>query len=298
MGSKKVLWEWTKRIFLIILGTGVMGLGYNLFLVPGRIAAGGVTGIATILYHLWRLPVGLMVAVINLPLLMWGAWKVDTVFILKTLVAIAFSSLWLEIIPTYILTQDMLMNAGAGGALVGIGIGFVFLADGTTGGSDLVARILTEKNNTLPIQWLMFAIDGLVIVASAMVFSIEEALYAVVAVLVTSAAAGVVMDGFMATKAFYIISDKNDEIARRVLNELERGVTALDAKGMYTGEAKRVLLCAISRGEEVRLREIVRQEDPAAFMLIANMHAVFGDGFQPHVRRKEHLFSKNNAEKK
>lgn len=281
-----------KTAVLILVGTALVALGYNALLVPNRVTAGGVTGLATLVYYLWKFPVGITVAVLNIPLLLWGAWKIDLVFILKTLVATLLLSFWLELFPIRPITEDMLLATAAGGVMVGAGLGMVLAADATTGGSDLAARILTENNQALPVQWIMFALDAMVIAASILVFSLEEALYAIVAVYASSRVAGWVMEGMHAAKAFYIITGATERVAARIIGELERGVTALKGRGLYTGVDREVLLCVVPRQQTVRLKRIIKEEDPDAFLLVADMREVVGQGFVPHVRRRRRLFQR------
>jgi len=266
----------------ITLGVGIAVSGLNLFLVPNKIAAGGISGIATILYHLFHIPLGLSIAVLNIPLFVFGFKLVGRSFAIRTAYAIALYSVIAEIIPIPA-TDDIFLGCVYGGVLVGIGIGLVVRMGGSTGGTDMVAKMLSTRYKSMGIGTFVFCIDFVVITAAGVIFEPKIALYALASLFITSKLIDVITVGLSAAKAFYIISDKNAEIAAAIMEKLRRGVTSLNAKGLYSGRDKSVLLCVLPwRTEGVRLKKIVQSVDPNAFVIVADVSEVLGEGFTSH----------------
>jgi uncharacterized membrane-anchored protein YitT (DUF2179 family) len=264
------------------VGVALAVSGLNLFLVPNMIAAGGISGIATILYHLLHIPLGLSIAVLNIPLFIFGFRMVGRSFAIRTAYALALYSVIAELIPIP-RGDDMFIGCVYGGVLMGLGIGLVVRAGGSTGGTDMAAKMLSARIKSMGIGTFVFCIDFVVISASGLLFNPEVALYALASLFITSKLIDTVTVGFSAAKAFYIISRKNDEIAAVILEKLRRGVTSLNAKGLYSGQDKSVLLCVLPwRTEGVRLKKIVRSVDPEAFVVVADVSEVLGEGFSSH----------------
>jgi len=268
--------------FLILIGTNITALALIWFLVPNRIAAGGVSGLATIFYHLWSWPISLVILVVNIPMILvylkiFGAGNG-----VKTFVGATFLSVAVEFWAKHAggLTDDPFLAALFGGALAGVGMGLTFRYHGTTGGTDLAAK-LVHRFTGLSIGKALYLFDGLVILLAGIVFGgPEAALYAVVALVATGRAIDLVLEGLNYAKAALIISDQAPRIGQRILDELQRGVTSLNGSGLYSGTAKEVLLCVIGRAEEIRLKELVRAEDPRAFMIFTDVREVLGEGFK------------------
>lgn len=271
-------------LLLLIGGCAITALGISVFLVPNRIAAGGVTGLATVIYHWTDWPVGLVSLVLNLPLFLVGFRLIGNGFGLRTLVATIFLSIFIDLFAGIgSITDDLLLAALAGGALTGVGLGFVFRQDATTGGTDLAARIIHNRVSFISIAQVLLAIDVLVVLTAAISFnSYELALYAAVTLVVTTKVIDTVTVGINFTKAAHIISAKSDEVARRLLHELDRGVTGLEGRGLYTGARKEVLICVLRARQVPRLKRIVRDIDPDAFVYLTDAREVFGEGFQVH----------------
>jgi uncharacterized membrane-anchored protein YitT (DUF2179 family) len=267
------------------LGVAIAVCGLNLFLVPSKIAAGGVSGIATVLYHLFHIHIGLSIAVLNIPLFVFGIKKMGKTFAIRTAYSLALYSVLAELIPPVLPsssdTDTMLLGCLYGGVLMGVGIGIVLRCGGSTGGSDMAGVILNSHVKSLSISTFVFIIDFLVIGAAALLFAdLKLALYAIASLYISTKLMEFISVGLNAAKAFYIISDKNDEIAKLILEKMDRGVTALSAKGAYTGRDKIVLMCVIQwRTEGARLKSLVKSIDPKAFVIVGDVKEVMGEGF-------------------
>jgi uncharacterized membrane-anchored protein YitT (DUF2179 family) len=271
-----------KDYIAITLGVCIAVSGLNLFLVPNRIAAGGISGIATILYHLFHIPLGLSIAVLNVPLFIFGFRMVGKSFAIRTAYALVLYSVVAELIPIPA-ADDMFLGCVYGGVLMGIGVGLVIRYGGSTGGTDMAAKMLSARFKYLGVGTFVFCIDFVVISASGLLFEPKVSLYALASLFITSKLIDVVTVGLSAAKAFYIISDNNDQIAAAIMEKLKRGVTSLNAKGLYSGREKSVLLCVLPwRTEGIRLKKIVQSVDPDAFVIVADVSEVVGEGFSSH----------------
>ncbi len=278
--SKGRIFREIRSYLLITLGSVITAGGINLFLVPNRISGGGVTGLASVLHHLFSVPVGTAGLVLNIPLFALAVYQLGRSFGVKTLYAIVLLAAVIDgtaFLPR--LTGDLLLAALFGGITTGLGLGVVFRQNATTGGTDLAARLLHHSLPFLTIgQWL-FAADMAVVCLAAVTFGdYELGLYAAVTLFAGTWTIDTVILGVNYTKAVYIISDCPDVLAGRLL-QLPRGVTALKGKGMFTGIDKDVLLCVLRKREIMTLRRIVEEVDPQAFIFITEAREVFGEGF-------------------
>ncbi len=288
-GTRFARWGAIVEDYLIILfGVTLTALGLVWLLIPNKIAAGGVSGLATIIYYLWRLPVGPIMLAFNLPLFLGCLRAFGMRFGLRTLFGTVFLSLMVEVWQLLLkepLTQNPLLAALYGGVLTGAGMGLTFRAKGTTGGTDLGAQ-LVHKYTGIPVGQSLLAIDALVIALAGVVFhSAEASLVAIITVFVTSKAIDTVLVGVDYAKAALIISEIAPRIGQALLEELQRGVTGLDGRGLYSGARKEILLCVISRTEEAKLKEIVHRLDPRAFVILTGVHEVLGEGFKETYRK-------------
>ena len=270
----------------ITAGSGITALGLVLFLIPGKIAAGGVSGLATVIYHLFHLPAGLTMLALNIPLFIAGLQQLGLVFSFKTIYGTVSLSIFVDLLARFLVppTQDPLLAAIYGGLLTGLGLGIVFRSGGTTGGTDLAARII-HRYLKLSVGQALMAVDAVVIMLAGLVFNLELALYALLALFLTTKVLDFVQEGFGHAKAALIISEKNQEIGRAILSEMNRGATALEGRGLYTGTAKELLLCVVSRAEITKLKGLVVEVDPEAFVVLSDVREVLGEGFQeirPH----------------
>ncbi|AOQ22734.1 YitT family protein [Neomoorella thermoacetica] len=264
----------------ITAGTLVTALGLVLFLVPNRIAAGGVSGLATVLHYVFGWPVGLTMLVLNIPLFLAGLKVLGLEFGLKTLYGTIILSVFTDTLALWLHapTSNTLLASLYGGLLSGVGMGIVFRSGGSTGGTDLAALLFRHYLHISAGMGLLM-VDALVISLAGLVFNVELALYALVALFLTSRAIDAIQEGGGYARAALIISDKAEEIARRVLVELDRGVTGLAGRGYYTRQEREVLLVVVQRAEVSRLKDLVASIDPEAFVIVSNVHEVLGEGF-------------------
>ena len=271
----------------ILAGIFVCTLAYNMFLIPNEIAPGGFTGIAQLVAHGTGWPVGTITLCLNAPLFLLSARSLGLSFGVRSLVATIGLSLMIDLLPIPSVipsdtTERMLLATVFGGVLGGAGFGLIIRGGATTGGSDMLAKLVKQRIPSVSIGGVMFAVEAIVITASAFVFDIVSAMFALISTFLMSYVIDILVDGLSSARAYFIISEQHVEISRRIMNELERGATALKGRGMYSGNDKEVILCVINRMESVRLRAIVAEIDPNAFMIATNVHEALGEGFMPH----------------
>ncbi|SCJ02257.1 Uncharacterized BCR%2C YitT family COG1284 [uncultured Flavonifractor sp.] len=272
--------------FMITLASAIYAVGFNWFYVPNDIAFGGITGVGQIINAIlpWA-PIGTVVIILNIPLFILGWRLLGGHLLLSSLYAMAVSSVFIDIVNSIWTFEpmDSMLACVFGGVLMGASLGMVFQQGATTGGTDLIARLLKLKITWLPMGKLLIATDMVVIVASAIAFgSVYSALYGVVALYI----AGIVMDrmlyGLDSAKVAYIISDRFKEIADTLVNDLDRGVTILQGQGAYSGAEKKVLMCAFKQRQIVSIKKMVKELDPSAFIIVCDAHEVLGDGFREY----------------
>ena len=269
----------------ILLGSFIQALSMRLFLIPGLMVSGGISGAAQIVAYFTNFPIGIMVLIGNIPLLVLG-WRYlgGRRFALRTTAAVVIFSLLTDMMSFFLpcegLTADMVLNALYGGVLLGIGLGLVYLGGGTSGGSDILGRILNHYRG-FSISQAYLITDGVVVLASGFAFGWDRALYSLCVIYVSGLAAEMVSEGNSYYRTAIIISSKPDEITKKVLTLLERGVTLLPAKGAYTGKDYELLYCVLSRSEVNVLKAIVREIDPLAFIVIGQANEALGEGFRP-----------------
>lgn len=253
---------------------------------PTDIAFGGITGVAQIIHALLPMaPIGVLVILLNVPLFLLG-WKfIGGKLLVSSLYAMAVSSVFIDLINAWYTFEPMepILASLFGGVLLGVSLGVIFLQGATTGGTDLVARLLKLKLAWLPMGKLLLCADLVVIVSVAIAFrNLSAALYGLVALYVSSFAMDEVLYGLDNAKVAYIISDRPREIIEGIDRELERGVTILHGEGAYTGNQKQVLMCAFKQRQIVALKRTVKECDPNAFLIVCEAHEVLGDGFREY----------------
>ncbi len=289
-GLKDYMW--------IILGSVFTGFAINIFLVPYKIAPGGVTGIATIIFYISNeiLPVGTLMLLLNLPLFIFGMKYIGRRFIMRTLFSTVFLSVvvdFAEPLTDRIIAQleleklssgpDFMLFAIFGGFFMGLGLGLVFKSGATTGGTDLAAKIAHHFIPSLTMGKALMFIDGAVIVLAAIAFrSFLLALYSILALYITTKIVDIILEGMNFAKVVYIISDHAEEIADKIMQELDRGITALNGTGMYTKSEKKVLFCVLQRGQLPELKILVKKVDPFAFVILGDVTEVLGEGFKSY----------------
>lgn len=280
-------WQAGRDYALILSGALVQALALRLFLVPARLASGGVSGLAQIVNHYTHWPIGLMVFIGNVPLFLLG-WRYlgGPRFALRTAFAVLFFSFLTDLLVPFLpregLTQDLILNTLFGGVLSGVGYGLVYRGRGTSGGSDILARILNHwRGINLAQSYLL--VDSLVILMAALTFGWTRALYALVLLYISGIAAEGAVEGPNVVRTALIVTSRPEEVARRILDDMQRGVTLISARGGYTGMERTVLFCVISRSEVAQIKSLLREADPQAFMVIGQAHEALGEGFSPWI---------------
>lgn len=278
--------KWWMTYLLLTAGTFFMAVGINVIYEPLSMVTGGFSGIGILVKKLtqtarWSgIPVGMTTLLLNIPLFIWGYSQKGKAFVKKTVYAASCFSFFLLIIPTFdIVKQDYLMAALVGGLLNGTGIGLVFSQGASTGGSDLLSVLTAKILPELSASERLILIDTLIVAAGVFIFGLEIGLYAVVAVFVTGKVSDAILDGLKFAKIAYIISDHPEEISEHILRELGRGLTGLEGQGMYSEKHKMVLMCVVSKKEAVLLKDIVKNADNEAFLILSEAKEVLGEGF-------------------
>ena len=275
-GKKTLLWD----LFLMTLGSGCLAFGIQWLYSPIGLVTGGFSGIAIIAQQ-YGIPLWLTNFALNIPVF-FVAWKgKGKKFVGRTGFAASMLSVWLYFLPEIDLSQqDPMLAAIFGGVLSGAGIGFVLLAKSTTGGTDLLAVLLQHKIfRHYSVVQILQVIDGLIVIAGLYMFGIRIGFYAVIAIFVTSKISDTLMEGMKFSKAALIVTGKSEQMAKVLMERLNRGVTGLYAKGMYSGSEKCLLYCVVSKKEIVDLKEIVAEIDPSAFVIVSDAREVLGEGF-------------------
>lgn len=273
---KRELLKWIE----IALGLLICVVGYRLYLIPNNIAAGGFTGIGQLVNAYTGLPIGAVSLVLNIPLFLVSIKVYGWKFAGRSLVGTVGLSLLIDLLPIGSITDDPLLAAVYGGVVTGIGFGLILRGDATTGGSDMLGKLINNKLSFFSVSVCIFIVDAFVIVASGIAFSATNAMFALISVFIMSKVIDVVLEGINTAKAYFIISAHAELIAHRILTELNRGVTGMSGQGMYSREDRQVLLCVINRTETARLKSIVAECDEKAFVIATNIHEVFGEGFE------------------
>ena len=263
----------------ILLGCLIAAAAYPAFLVPNNIAPGGLTGIATILNYLFRWPVGTVSLLLNIPLFIIGYRSMGRIFAFRSLIATLLFSVLIDVLPIHPVSNDPLLGTLFGGVVLGVGLGLILRGGATTGGTDMIARMVHRKLPFISVGMFLFVLDCLVVLGAAVAIGTEQALYAFISIYVCSKVIDTVMMGFSGNKACFIMTSRWQEITRRLMDEVGRGVTHLEAKGAYTGKQQPVVLCVAARQEIMSVKRIVQEEDEKAFMFITEAHEAMGEGF-------------------
>lgn len=271
-----------KNAIFVIVGLLCSSAAYNLYLIPNNIAAGGFTGIGQLVNHFFPISIGMVSIILNVPLFLLSMKSLGIRFGLRSLIAMFGLSLLIDYWKLPVATEDMLLAAVFGGVLGGIGFGLVLRGSATTGGTDMLATVIHRHIPFIRVSVAVFAVDGLVILASAFVFDQQAAMYALICIFLMNILVDLVLEGPNSATSYFVISDHSEEIAKQVMQQMDRGVTSFYAKGMYSGVDKQVLLCVVNRFESILLRKIVFSIDPKAFVIANKVHEVFGEGFKEH----------------
>ena len=271
-----------KSYSMITLAAVAYAAGISLFLDPNNLAPGGVTGIAILVNRLIGIPTGTLILLLNVPLLLLGIWKFGWKFICSTFYAIFIVSVATDVLaPIGALTKEPILAAAAGGALSAAALGFVFRAGATTGGMDIVIKVLRLKYPHMKTSSLFLITDVCIASCSGLVFgNVDVVLYALVAVFVMSYVMDLVLYGKDEANLLYIISDRPEDISQRILGEIDVGVTFFLGRGAYSSQNKKVIMCVTKKQQAPGIEVIVKEEDPRAFMIITSASEIYGEGYK------------------
>jgi uncharacterized membrane-anchored protein YitT (DUF2179 family) len=270
---------------LILLGGLVQALAMRLFLIPANLVSGGVSGAAQLINHYTHWPIGLMILAGNIPLFFLG-WRHlgGPRFALRTALSVLSFSIFTDLLAFFLPVQgivhDLVLNSLYGAVVLGIGLGLVYRGRGTSGGSDILGRILNDRLG-ISISQAYLLTDSLVILLAGFIFTWENALYALVVTYVSGLAAEMVLEGSDVFRTALIITAAPEAVTQKILYEMERGVTILSGKGGYTGADRPVLYCVVTRAEVSQIKSIIKEADPSAFIVIGQAHEALGEGFRP-----------------
>lgn len=278
-----------KDIVLITVGTALMAFAVASIYDPEGFVTGGFSGVAIMVKQLTEgwipggIPLGLTNLMLNVPVFLVAIRLKGFRYVVRTLYATVMLSVWLDVLPVFPVAQgDMMLTALYGGVIMGVGIGCVFVAQATTGGTDLIAAIIQHFWKHYSIAAIMQVIDAVIVLVGVYVFGIQMALYAIITIYLVSKVSDGMIEGLKFSKAAFIITKCPRELSAALMEELDRGVTGISAEGMYSGEEKQMLFCVVSRKEIVLLKEVTLRMDPGAFVIVSDVREVLGEGFIEH----------------
>lgn len=269
---------------IIFIGASMFAISVNMFTSPNDIAPGGLTGVSTMLNHLFSLPIGIMILVLNVPLFILGAVEYGKSFLLKTIVATVFVSVLIDVSApiTYKYSGDSLLAAIFGGLFAGAGLAFIFFRGGSSGGTDIISRVVHKHHPHISMGTVGLVCDLIVFIAAAIVYqSIESALYAIITKFVSSKVVDTMIYGTAHDngKLMFIITDKYEQLSQIIIDKVGRGVTELDAHGAYNNDNKRVLMCAVRPSQVHKIKVLLKTVDENAFIIVTTATAISGKGF-------------------
>lgn len=276
---------------MIIIGTGILSVGISCFYDQIGLVTGGFSGLAIVIKSVTEglieggIPLWFTNLALNIPVFIIAYFVKGKDFIGKTLFGAVMLSVWLYLLPAIDMSEgDYMIAALFGGLCSGAGIGLVIRVGATTGGTDMVSALIQIKMRHYSIVQILQVIDGIVVALGMFVFGMRPTLYAVIGIFVQTKISDLIVEGFNYTKAAYVITDKYEEVAKVIMQDLQRGLTGLEAKGMYTGKERCVLFCIVSQKELVRLKDMVHEIDERAFVIVSDVREVLGEGFQEYKR--------------
>lgn len=274
--------KYSYEILLTIVGCFIMACGTSLFLLPNKLSTGGFSGIATIAYYTLKLPMGIMIFILNVPLFVMGFLRLGKRFLSKTIIGTLLLSIFIDLLEKAPpLTHNQILASVYGGIVVGIGSAINLKAMSSTGGSDLLAYIIRSYKPYFRTSTLIIVVDTIIVALNVFVLkNIEIGLFSTIAIYLMGKMIDLVFEGVNFTKIIFIISDKYERISREIQKNIKRGSTALYAKGMYTNEKKMMLLCVASRNEISKIKQIATKIDEDAFIIITNAREAWGEGFK------------------
>lgn len=281
MKNKKI-YAFLKEYIMIIIGCIFMAIGTSLFLLPNQLSSGGFAGIATIIYYLFKFPLGIVMLVLNIPLFIIAFVRVGKETTIKGIFGTVMLSTFIDIVDKYKpLTEDRILACVYGGIFMGIGTAVVLKANASTGGTDMLSYIIRSFFPHFRSANLIVVIDIIIVLLNVLAFrEVEIGLYSAIAIYIMGKMIDIIFEGVYFTKSMFIVSNKYKEIAEKIGNGLDRGSTAIYAKGMYSKEKKMMLWCVGSRTETAKIKEIAKEIDPSAFIVISNAREAWGKGFR------------------
>ena len=270
-----------KSVLLTIVGTMITGFGIGVFLTPNKVVGGGVSGLSTILYHALSIPPGVSFLVINLIFLLIGIRILGVSFTVKTLLGATLISVFVQVfsyIPLY--TDNIILATVFGGVLYGFGIGLGFAAGASTGGTDILGRLIQYKFPTVPIGKLLLFVDGIIIIISLIIFkNIELTLFGIISLFISSTTIDMVISQLNISRIAFVITEKGDEISELLVSSSPRGVTVIDVVGAYTKDQKKMLFCALKESESEKFQKKILAIDEEAFIVFSESQRIKGNGF-------------------
>ncbi len=281
--SKHKVSHYAKEILLDVIGSLFLAIGLNVFSVPNQIVAGGVTGIATLINHFTGVPIGTMALFINMPLLAIGYRYIGKKFFMDTVRVLVISAVCIDYItiglPVY--TGNLILASIYGGVCIGIGLGVIIMRGSSTGGSDIVIRIITRQYPHMSFGTIMMAFDFLVVTAAGIIYhDLESVLYALLLIYISGEIINRIIRGLDLRKMVFMVSNKAPQISDAIIRDLSRGATVIDAKGAYSGAATNMVICAVSNHEFPKLKRLLREIDPTAFIMVTEAGEILGEGFK------------------
>lgn len=283
--DKLFSWKWIKNYSLIIIGAFIMASGYVLFITPYKIVPGGVYGISIVLHYILGTPVGAMALVFDIPLTLIGIKVLGPRFGMKTVVGFLSTALFMDTITYFYGTQplvegDALLSSIFGGLFIGLGLGLIFKSRATSGGTDIVA-MMVSKYTKLPVGQLLIVIDSVIVLLGLLVFGDWKIpLYSLIVIFITGKVVDVILEGMNYDKVLFIVSDKHKEIRDKIVNDINRGGTFLKGEGMFAGEEKSIAFAVVNRREMTILQDFINSIDPKAFVTVLNANEILGNGFR------------------
>jgi uncharacterized membrane-anchored protein YitT (DUF2179 family) len=278
--------KWFISYTLVMIGAFIMAVGFVFFISPNNIVPGGVFGICIVMHHLWGLPIGLMGLILNIPLTIIGVKILGPRFGVKTVVGFTLASIFIDGLTYFwgevpLVENDVLLSSIFGGVLVGIGLGLIFKARATSGGSDIIAMIIA-KYTKMPVGQLLILVDSVIVLVGLVAFGDWKIpLYSWIVIFITGKVIDTVLQGISYDKTVFIVTDKYEELREKIINDLERGGTLIKAEGMYQGNPKNVIFTNVNRRELSILQEFINAIDPDAFLTVIDANEVIGHGFKP-----------------
>lgn len=271
----------SKSLIFTLIGTMTTGFAIGAFLTPNKIVGGGASGISTILYHTFGIQPGFSFFLLNILFLLIGLTVLGKSFILKTLAGISLLSLFTQIFNSFpIYTDNLILATIFGGVLYGLGIGMSFAAGASTGGTDIIGRIIQSKFSFVPIGKMLLFVDGIIILVSLIVFkNIELTLYGILALFISSYSIDFIISKLNVSRIAFVITDKGEEISKMLVATSPRGVTLIDVKGVYTDTDKKMLFCALKESESEEFQKKILSYDEGAFIVFSESQRIKGNGF-------------------